>query len=325
MDRVHTHYDNLKVSREAPPEVIRAAYKSLAQKYHPDRNPGDQASARAMAFINAAYQVLSDPALKADHDAWIVEQERPFANVHREESQQPHQPGPVQPSATTAGPAKDEDATPNRTSTTNYDREIVTVCVIGLLFLAGYLLQKERPTDFATAAPSDIVAAPAVAKRPEQAIEARIYRPSKASEPIESLKFMPPMLAPNGSPWPRAAAYVVDYPRLKSEGLSSVTVDNSRNGSPVFGKLFALDGLSNTAVRYFYIPGFQTFTLDTVTAGRYDVRYQNLDDGGFSKTESFNLYEREVYNGTEYSNLTLTLFKVANGNMRTTRISASEF
>ena len=41
MARVHTHYDNLKVARHASTEMIRAAYKKLLQKYHPDRNPGD--------------------------------------------------------------------------------------------------------------------------------------------------------------------------------------------------------------------------------------------------------------------------------------------
>ncbi|MCS6804710.1 MAG: DnaJ domain-containing protein, partial [Blastocatellia bacterium] len=41
MPKLHTHYDNLKVARNAPPEVIRAAYKTLSQRFHPDRNPGD--------------------------------------------------------------------------------------------------------------------------------------------------------------------------------------------------------------------------------------------------------------------------------------------
>ena len=35
MPTIRTHYDNLKVARNAPPEVIRAAYRVLAQKYHP--------------------------------------------------------------------------------------------------------------------------------------------------------------------------------------------------------------------------------------------------------------------------------------------------
>ena len=55
----HTHYDNLKVTRNAPLEVIKAAYKTLAQKYHPDLNPGNPDAVRVMTIINAAYATLS--------------------------------------------------------------------------------------------------------------------------------------------------------------------------------------------------------------------------------------------------------------------------
>ena len=71
MAKVRTHYDNLKVARNAPPEVIRGAYKSLSQKYHPDQNPGDPDAARIMALINEAYRVLSDPVKREEHDQWI--------------------------------------------------------------------------------------------------------------------------------------------------------------------------------------------------------------------------------------------------------------
>ena len=71
MPKVRTHYDNLKVARDAPPEVIRAAYKSLSQKYHPDRNSSDPNASRTMAIINAAYRVLSNPDLRKRHDEWI--------------------------------------------------------------------------------------------------------------------------------------------------------------------------------------------------------------------------------------------------------------
>ena len=79
MPKVRTHYDNLKVARDAPPEVIRAAYKSLSQKYHPDRNSGDPKASRTMAINNAAYRVLSNPDLRKRHDEWIrkVEAEPP--------------------------------------------------------------------------------------------------------------------------------------------------------------------------------------------------------------------------------------------------------
>ena len=72
MPKVHTHYDNLKVTRNAPPEVIRAAYKSLSQKFHPDRNPGDPGATRTFQIINTAYEVLSDPLKRREHDDWIA-------------------------------------------------------------------------------------------------------------------------------------------------------------------------------------------------------------------------------------------------------------
>jgi curved DNA-binding protein CbpA len=71
---VHTHYDNLKVARTAPVEVIRAAYRALAKQYHPDQNPSPDA-ARVMKLLNAAWDVLGDPAQRAQHDAWIASQE----------------------------------------------------------------------------------------------------------------------------------------------------------------------------------------------------------------------------------------------------------
>lgn len=72
MARIHTHYDNLKVARNAPQEVIRAAYKSLSQKYHPDRNSGSANANRIIQIINASYEVLSDPAKRREHDEWIA-------------------------------------------------------------------------------------------------------------------------------------------------------------------------------------------------------------------------------------------------------------
>lgn len=75
MAQLHTHYDNLKVARNAPPEVIRAAYKTLSQKYHPDRNPGSADAIRIIQIINSAYEVLSDPVKRQEHDDWIARTE----------------------------------------------------------------------------------------------------------------------------------------------------------------------------------------------------------------------------------------------------------
>jgi curved DNA-binding protein CbpA len=75
-EKIHSHYDNLKVSRDAPPEVIRAAYKALSQKYHPDRRPDDLDAARIIKIINGSYAVLRDPAQRKDHDEWLARKER---------------------------------------------------------------------------------------------------------------------------------------------------------------------------------------------------------------------------------------------------------
>jgi DnaJ-class molecular chaperone len=66
-----TYYDLLKVDRRAGPEGVRAAYRSLAQRYHPDKRPGSADAVRVMAALNEAYAVLSDPQRRASYDRAI--------------------------------------------------------------------------------------------------------------------------------------------------------------------------------------------------------------------------------------------------------------
>jgi curved DNA-binding protein CbpA len=69
----NTFYEVLQVSRNADPETIKAAYKSLVQRYHPDKNPGNPDAEKRLKIINRAYEVLSDPVKRAGHDAAIAE------------------------------------------------------------------------------------------------------------------------------------------------------------------------------------------------------------------------------------------------------------
>lgn len=62
-------YSELGVTPQAEPEVIRAAYRALALRFHPDRQVGASASAEAkMARINHAYSVLSQPKSRRAYD-----------------------------------------------------------------------------------------------------------------------------------------------------------------------------------------------------------------------------------------------------------------
>ncbi|MDQ2965012.1 MAG: DnaJ domain-containing protein, partial [Chloroflexota bacterium] len=60
-------YKTLQVDPEADPEVIQAAYRRLARKYHPDVMPGPDAAAKMVA-INSAWSVLENPESRAAHD-----------------------------------------------------------------------------------------------------------------------------------------------------------------------------------------------------------------------------------------------------------------
>lgn len=65
------HYDVLEVSHKASPEVVKAAYKSLMQRYHPDKNPENNDAAARAARITHAYDVLSDAIQRAAYDISI--------------------------------------------------------------------------------------------------------------------------------------------------------------------------------------------------------------------------------------------------------------
>jgi molecular chaperone DnaJ len=63
------YYKVLGVDRNASQEEIKKAYRRLARRYHPDRNPGDKQAEARFKEISEAYDVLSDPEKRRQYDA----------------------------------------------------------------------------------------------------------------------------------------------------------------------------------------------------------------------------------------------------------------
>lgn len=72
MKTLVTHYDSLQVSQTASASVIRAAFKALSQKLHPDKHQHNPSVAhKNFHIIKQAYEVLSNPKLRQQYDRWI--------------------------------------------------------------------------------------------------------------------------------------------------------------------------------------------------------------------------------------------------------------
>jgi hypothetical protein len=242
MTKVHTHYDNLKVTRNAPPEVIRAAYRTLSQKYHPDMNPGKPDAERVMKALNAAYEVLSDPAKRQQHDAWIAIQEASPSNAPPDTDPCPSQskaPEKRRGEGFTVNEANLKD--PSRSTPSFAFRVGVFVShvlrnivwyLIGAGVLIAALSENKKTASSPPYAASPTLSAPSA--NPFDRFD------EKTATPVEVPAAVRPFAAaPNGSARPLMADYVDGYPQFATGGLSTVlwttagtTLLFSRNSCP---------------------------------------------------------------------------------------------
>ncbi|MDB5952004.1 MAG: hypothetical protein JWR65_3859 [Massilia sp.] len=315
MAKIHTHYDNLKVARAAPPEVIRAAYKALSQKYHPDKNPGDETAARIMAIVNTAYGILSEPARRKEHDEWIAAEEWEIdwlestraddgvnaRDAHGWEPLAVDAPAPYRrwrdpkwwlglSACFAAGCAAALLATGQpRALPLALAASSSSAAVDGKG--AGPVVAPAAPLDPAPLGPAAEPASDgwAVGK----AYAAQGPAPALAPPDIRTLgvtQLLVPagapdcgaelhsLVAPNGENWPSASGYVDGYAVANQGDEMQIRIDNARNASAVFVKLYDLDRRAN--VRHAYVLAHGSLSIDRLAAGKYEVRYQNVDPGG---------------------------------------------
>jgi curved DNA-binding protein CbpA len=94
MDGFKDHYALLGVAPTAEPDVIRAAYRALAKRYHPDHTTRTRPGAGDhMARLNAAYAILSCPERRYAYDQWLRQLQAPAPHRHNPvQANTPHRP-----------------------------------------------------------------------------------------------------------------------------------------------------------------------------------------------------------------------------------------
>jgi hypothetical protein len=121
-----------------------------------------------------------------------------------------------------------------------------------------------------------------------------------------------------------STGYLKGAPILAQEGRSTFTVDNRDGGQDAVARIY-LNG-TKPAVRSMFVKAGESFTANKLPPGTYAFRYRFMGSNDtFEANTIFELKEVAVPGGTQFSRTTVTLFRVADGNMSVKKVSPESF
>lgn len=265
-----------------------------------------------MQIINTAYEVLSDPVKRAEHDAWIAKERM----LHFSETK--NTMDDVKKGMTEQQTKK---TTHQRNESTNLKGiGITTISVIFSFLKAGgrfalILLIIVGVIKFFNSTSSGS----------KSVVEANSKNPSfeRATSGIPNCAGQQVRYS-DGRLWP-SVAQVMNV-RDRRKGLSGLLLDNSRNDQNLYVKLvLSNDKLTGNHARAAFIPAYQQLMLSNIAPGNYVVKMMNIADGCAQVSPVINLAEITTDRGIEYSDHSLTFYPVANGNTHLNSLPASQF
>lgn len=308
MPTVRTHYDDLGVPRDASAEDIARAFDLKIDDLERRRAKGDLEAGMLVGMIRGAFAVLSNAARRAEHDEWIRrnETEGEPSRPRRSAGRPPAAPRP------TAHRSPRRMAAPGRwlhKEWSRWRRPLVQVVVILGILWAGihwWPVISTQLTKFRSDNQVGVV-------RPTGFDGRKIgYRPAEK--------------APNGQPWPAKSGYVAGYPRERTGGLAGIEADNSQGTTDVFARLVWLDGTKERVIRVIFVQAKQRFSMEGLPAGRYVLKYLELDSGAIAKTDPLEVsLKKKPDGGEEWQGWVVGLYGVIDGKDYRESISEQEF
>ncbi|MCW3103314.1 MAG: integrase [Bacteroidetes bacterium] len=311
------YYIVLGVPNTASFEEIKAAYRELAKKFHPDKNPGNKAAEDFFKEVQQAYAVLSNPEKRKKFDLkFSYGTTRPEASTKKASYTPPYSGNAYQYAQQQAQYRQQQHARPNPQpkpkakpdkSENHYILISVGIALVLLYFIISYSSSKPQPSG--KLSPKD---------------SAMLYRTfTEPAEREESVKIDEP-ISTFESPY---TTYFGEE-RYDTDSKNSISISNSGNSEAV---VCLVDSKApHRTLRNQYIPLGGTFKMNNIPDGSYFLRIyfgngwdpgKTFHDisikGGFKKglgfftmnngRESLVMHQQQVGTSTSYSSFEISI------------------
>lgn len=151
--------------------------------------------------------------------------------------------------------------------------------------------------------------------------------PIPQNTPPPKPPYQRPTTDENGMPFPETSGYMKGYEQAFTDGRTQMTIDNTENDHDIYIKLYNLDMATPALASVFFVKANDKFTVESITPGSYELRYHNLDNGSYFRTEALTLKEEfdSERNMIVYDHLTVGLYGTIDGDMKTYPLTEEDF